>query len=267
MNVKKATINSEIKEQKGTNIMADLPKINVFGSKPVNAIIVPELPLSVRNNCQSGRWTIGDQEYGSKVAMTILKFSKFFGSLGQTNNTLWGQLWFVAEAGDLPQGVVLVTYIKGRSLSDFNRKVTEVMARGVEPAEGIFVPEFVKHSGSKPDETGVAKPINYYSLKWDWYERGAKFPSTNDPVLKQLDAGADKAMERLSHAAVALNDENTQSRLLDLEGTKYMACLDHLPPTEIVRLMALQNNTNANNTDILLPANSNGNQLEVALLR
>ena len=267
MNAKKATNNSEINEKEGNTIMADSPKINVFGSKPANAIIVPELPLSVRNNCQSGRWTIGDQEYGSKIAMTILKFSKFFGSLGQTNNTLWGQLWFVAEAGDLPQGVVLVTYIKGRSLSDFNRKVTEVMARGVEPAEGIFVPEFVKHSGSKPDETGVAKPINYYSLKWDWYERGAKFPSTNDPLLKQLDASADKSIERLSHVAVALNDEITQSRLLDLEGTKYMACLDHLPPAEIVRLMALQNNGNGNSGDLLLPSNGNGTQLEAAIIR
>lgn len=67
--------------------------ISVFGVKPDQAIIVPELPLAVRNNCQSGKWTIGDNEYGSKLGMTILKFSKFFGSLGQTKNTIWGQLW------------------------------------------------------------------------------------------------------------------------------------------------------------------------------
>lgn len=239
----------------GTEIMSEHPKLSVFGSKPADAIIVPELPLSVRNNCQSGRWTIGDEEYGSKLAMTILKFSKFFGSLGQTHHTLWGQIWFVAEAGDLPKGVVMCTYIKGRSLSDFNRKITEIMARGVEPAEGIFVPDFVKHSGQKPDETGILKPINYYSLKWEWYERDAKFPNVSDALLKQLDASSDKAWSRLDQVAAALEDENNQARLLDLEGTKLMACLDHLPPHEIVRLMAAHANGNGS-SEMLLPHNS-----------
>ena len=144
--------------------MSKKATISVFGVKPDNAIIVPELPLTVRNNCQSGKWTIGDNEYGSKVGMTILKFSKFFGSLGQTINTIWGQLWFVAESGELPQNVLMVTYVKGRSLRDFNRLVASVQSQGIEPAEGIFIPEFIKHSGQKPDDSGVIKPINYYSL-------------------------------------------------------------------------------------------------------
>jgi hypothetical protein len=236
-------------ETKGKLAETKVPRLNVFGAKPANAILIPELPISVRNNCQSGRWTIGDQEYGSKIAITILKFSKFFGSLGQSNNTLFGQIWFVVEAGDLPQGVMMVSYIKGRSLSDFNRKVTEIMARGIEPAEGIFVVEFVKHSGSKPDDTGVSKPINYYSLKWDWYERGAKFSSTNDPILKQLDAGADTAEARFTYIVDAMQDPATPSRLIDLEGTKYMMPLDGLPPEQVAQLMALQND----NSQLQLP--------------
>ncbi len=72
------------------------PTFSVFGAKPSNALLVPEIPIAVRNNCQSGQWAIGDTDYGSKCSMTILKFSKFFGSLGQTSHTLWGQLWFVA---------------------------------------------------------------------------------------------------------------------------------------------------------------------------
>ena len=143
---------------------AEKPAFSVFGAKQKEEILVPEMPIAVRNNCQSGKWAIGDEEYGSKCSMTIIKFSKFFGNLGQTQNTLWGQIWFVAESGELPQGVVMVTYIKSRTLSDFNRLVASVQARGVEPATGIFVPEFVRHSGQKPDETGVLKPINYYSL-------------------------------------------------------------------------------------------------------
>jgi hypothetical protein len=142
--------------------------ISVFGAKPENAILVPEMPIAVRNNCQSGQWAIGDTDYGSKCSMTILKFSKYFGNLGQTENALWGQLWFVAESGDLPRGVVMVTYIKSRSLNDFNRLVTTIQAKGIEPATGIFIPEFSKHTGQKADDSGVVKPINYYSLKWTW---------------------------------------------------------------------------------------------------
>lgn len=194
------------------------PTLSVFGTKPENAIIVPELPIAVRNNCQSGKWTIGDEEYGSKLAMTILKFSKFFGSLGQTSNTLWGQIWFVAEAGELPRDVVMVTYIKGRTLSDFNRLVACVQARGIEPAEGIFVPDFIKHSGQKPDENGVFKPINYYSLKWDWIERSN--------------------WETVEQAAAVLADPQNLSRMIDLDGTREMICLENLKPHEIASLMA-----------------------------
>ncbi len=39
----------------------------VFGAKPKEALLVPEIPIAVRNNCQSGQWTIGDTDYGSKV--------------------------------------------------------------------------------------------------------------------------------------------------------------------------------------------------------
>lgn len=181
--------------------------------------MVPDMPLAVRNNCQSGKWTIGDAEYGSKVSMTIIKFSKFFGTLGQTSNTLWGQIWFIAESGELPKGVVMVTYIKGRSLQDFSRLVATVQARGIEPAEGIFVPEFTKHSGQKPDENGVPKPINYYSLAWNWVER------TGDQ------------MATLDQAAAALSDNKILSRLLDLDGTKQMVCLDNMPAHEVAQLL------------------------------
>lgn len=211
------------------------PTISVFGSKHKEAMLVPEMPIAVRNNCQSGKWMIGDEEYGSKCSMTIIKFSKFFGSLGQTNNTLWGQIWFVAESGELPQGVVLVTYIKSRSLSDFNRLVASVQSQGVEPAMGIFVPEFVRHSGQKPDENGVVKPINYYSLKWSWVER------SDWSILEQ--------------AAAVLADGANLSRMIDLEGTRKMICLDNLSPHEVACLMAAHSPSDSDNEMMLPPAN------------
>ncbi|MEG4075746.1 hypothetical protein QUA30_23915 [Microcoleus sp. Pol14C2] len=210
------------------------PTFSVFGAKPSNALLVPEIPIAVRNNCQSGQWAIGDTDYGSKCSMTILKFSKFFGSLGQTSHTLWGQLWFVAESGELPQGVVMVTYIKNRSLNDFNRLVASVQSRGVEPATGIFVPEFVKHSGQKPDESGVVKPINYYSLKWSWNER--------------------KDWAVIDQAAAVLSDSSNQSRMIDLEGTKAMVCLDNLPAQQVACLMA----AHASGESDAIALNSNG---------
>lgn len=196
------------------------PTISVFGSKPKEALLVPEIPIAVRNNCQSGQWAIGDTDYGAKCSMTILKFSKYFGSLGQTLNTLWGQLWFIAESGELPRGVVMVTYIKSRSLNDFNRLVATVQAKGVEPATGIFTPDFQKHTGQKPDDNGIVKPINYYSLKWNWQER------TDWAIIEQ--------------SAAVLSDPANLSRMIDLEGTQNMICLDNLPPTEVARLIGVR---------------------------
>ncbi|MDY7022467.1 MAG: hypothetical protein SWJ54_14105 [Cyanobacteriota bacterium] len=197
---------------------------SVFGTKNKEAILVPEMPIAVRNNCQAGKWTIGDEEYGSKCSMTILKFSKFFGNLGQTQNALWGQIWFVAESGDLPKGVIMVTYIKSRSLNDFNRLVASIQSRGVEPATGIFIPEFTKHSGQKPDENGTLKPINYYSLKWLWEER------------------SDWSM--VEQAAAVLANESNLSRMIDLEGTRSMICLDNLSPHEIAYLISTHTSGN-----------------------
>jgi hypothetical protein len=210
------------------------PTIVVFGFKEENKLVVPDIPIHTRNNCQAGKWTMGDEDYGSKVTMTILKFSKFFGSLGQTKHTLWGQIWFIAESGELPHEVLLVTYVKGRSLSDFNRLVATVQARGIEPAEGLFIPSFIKHSGNKSDEMGVIKQINYYSLKWDWLER-----SNWDMIEKA--------------AAVLANSQN-QARMIDLDGTREMICLDELPPHQIANLMAahLENSSQTNEPNVKL---------------
>jgi len=182
----------------------EMPMISVFGAKPADALLVPEIPMCVRNNCQTGQWTIGDTDYGSKCTMTIIKFSKFFGDLGKTSQTLWGQLWFVAESGDLPQGVALCTYIKTRSLNDFNRLVISVQSRGIEPATGLFIPTFTKYTGEK----GV-----YYGLTWSWQER------TDFATLEQ--------------AAAVLNNPEVRSNLYDLEGTRDMVCLDNHSRDEI----------------------------------
>lgn len=196
---------------------------SVFGFKPPDAILVPDMPMSVRNNCQVGQWLIGDDAYGSKCSMTILKFAKFFGNLGQTKQVQWGQLWFVAESGDLPKGVLMVTYIKSRGLQNFSNLIASVQSRGIEPASGIFSTEFVKHTGQGPDDSGVVKPRNYFSLKWDWKERSKEDYS----ILKQ-------------GAAVLANPDN-MSRLVDLDGTRQMISIDGMSSERLARLLQNEN--------------------------
>ncbi|NEQ35888.1 MAG: hypothetical protein F6K40_06140 [Okeania sp. SIO3I5] len=71
----------------------------VFGLPATNSILVPDLAIGIRNNCQSGCWTLGETPVGNKLHCSILKFSKFHGDLGSTSNKLWGQLFLVAEPG------------------------------------------------------------------------------------------------------------------------------------------------------------------------
>lgn len=87
---------------------------------------------------------------------------------------------------------------------------------------------------NKPDDSGVVKPINYYSLKWSWLER--------------------KDWDVIDQAAAVLSDMSNQSRMIDLEGTRQMICLDNLPPQEVACLMA----AHASGESDVIALNSNG---------
>lgn len=186
----------------------NIPTFSVFGSKAPDTLLVPEIPINVRNNCQIGRWMIGDVDYGSTCSMTILKFSKFFGGLGKTPRELWGQVWFIAESGELPKGVVMVTYLKTQTLTDFNRLIASVQSQGIEPATGIFLPKFKQYKGDNG---------NYFGLTWNWEER--------------------KDYSILEQAAQVITNPINQSRMIDFKGTERMQCLDHLTPEETAYIM------------------------------
>lgn len=148
--------------------------LTVFGTRAKDTIFLPQVPFTVRNDCQTGNWKVGEDDFrGNQIEISIIKVAQFFGTLGKTKNNLWMQLWFVPapECSNLPANTVCMTYIKSRSISQFSQKVTELMESG-EPAEGIFIGSFEKHSG----EYGT-----YYSVVWDWRER------KNDAEKKQLE--------------------------------------------------------------------------------
>lgn len=160
--------------QKAEIQTTETPKISieVFGKKSGTEILVPPYPSGVRNDCQSGRWVLAKEEYDSKgLEMAIIKLEKVYGTLGKTTGE-WGQLWFVVEAGELPKGVVMFTYIKTETLSNFESLLVKVMAQGLEPAEGLFMPTFVKRQSQKFDPaTGQTSPVNYYAIEWKWKAR------------------------------------------------------------------------------------------------
>jgi hypothetical protein len=136
----------------------------VFGTKPQNAIFLPQAPFSVRNDCSVGQWKVGDDDFrGNSIDISIIKVSQFFGTLGKTRNTQWLQVWFIPAPGEdkLPANTVCLTYLKTRSINQFSQKITELMASG-EPALGIFTGSFEKHSS----DLG-----NYHSVVWRWRER------------------------------------------------------------------------------------------------
>lgn len=145
---------------------------SVFGTRPDNAICLPDIPYSVRLNCKDGGLFVGGYEAqhrktnpDQKIEISIIKVSKFFGTLGKTENVLWLQLFFVAapnvDSSVLPKNTVCCTYIKKQSIAHLFNKVQEVMEHG-DPGLGIFTLGFNREVG----ENGV-----YYTISFDWKER------------------------------------------------------------------------------------------------
>lgn len=185
-----------------------MTNLTVFGTKPEGSIFLPQVPFSVRNDCSVGQWKVGDEDFrGNSIEISIIKVSQHFGTLGKTKDTQWLQVWFIPAPGEdkLPANTVCLTYLKSRSISQFSQTITELMASG-EPALGIFTGSFEKHSG----DLGT-----YYSVVWDWRERGSEPEKTQ---LEQIATFLD--------STPALLDMNTP-----------LLCIDGMTADEIEMLI------------------------------
>ncbi|WP_202218471.1 hypothetical protein [Okeania sp. KiyG1] len=100
----------------------------------------------------------------------------------------------------------------------FLNLVTKLQCQGVEAAEGVFIASFKKHSGQKPDDTGVVKPINYYSIEWTWRKR-----TKEDNSIEQLCA--------------TLNDSG---KFVDPQSTGKMQCLDGLSAPDLQHIISVR---------------------------
>lgn len=184
--------------------------LNVFGSKPKNSIFLGTEPYALRNDCSVGQWKVDDDDFkGNQIQISIIKVSRYFGSLGKARNKFWLQLWFVPAPDEkkLPSNAVCVTYLKTRSISHFSQKIIELMEGG-EPALGLFAGVFEKHSS----ELGT-----YYSVGWGWRERKSEEEFRQ---LEQIEAFL-----------------SGRPPLVDYAGTRDMVCLDDLNEGEIELLI------------------------------
>jgi hypothetical protein len=183
-------------------------QFSVFGTRPENAIYLPDIPYSVRLNCKDGGLFVGGYEAqhrktnpNEKIDISIIKVSKFFGTLGKTENVLWLQFFFVpAPSVDpkiLPKNTVCCSYIKKQSIAHLFNKVQEVMETD-DPCLGIFTLSFNKELGSLG---------TYYTVDFDWRDRQS-----------------DEEKQQLNLIAAFVNSYGDQ--LADLEGTRSLTCVD-----------------------------------------
>jgi hypothetical protein len=179
---------------------------NIFGVKPKGAIFLPAQPYQVRFNCKEGCLSLGEDDHlGKEAEISILKVSRYFGTIGMTTDTEWLQIFFVGAAGCtvLPENTVCISYLKTRSLSNFQRQTTKLMAAGSNPAKGIFGVSFAAHT------SGTNK---YKSASFTYRERAG------DAEMKQLEAIAAFM--------------GTNPALMDMRFSAQLQCLDGLSAEE-----------------------------------
>jgi hypothetical protein len=219
---------------------------SVFGNRPENSICLPDIPYAVRFNCKDGGGGIfvggSDPQHRKtnpedKVDINIIKVSKYFGSLGTTENILWLQLFFVpapnVDVKILPKNTVCVGYLKKQSISALFNKVQEAMIHG-DPGLGIFTLSFIKEIGSLG---------SYYSVGFDWRER------KDDEEKQQLELIKGFMSEY-------------SSQLIDLEGIRSMTCINDWNASEIQSLiMETRNMAIASEPKSLPPAAKNQRRL------
>jgi hypothetical protein len=209
-------------------------QFSVFGTRPDNAICLPDVPYSVRLNCKDGGLFIGGSEAqhrktnpDQKVDISIIKVSKYFGTLGKTENVLWIQLFYIAAPNVeiLPKNTVCVSYIKKQSIAHLFNKVQEAMNQG-DPGMGIFTLGFNREVGEKG---------TYYTVSFDWRER------QSEQEKQQLDL------------IVAFMD-SYNDQLVDLEGTRSLTCVDGWTTQQLQALVSQRQELNGSSNQRSLPA-------------
>lgn len=188
------------KEQKTglAKINKEIGGIKIFGTIDKGAINNFTPPYSVRNNCQVGQWSLGDDNFiGSELELSIFAIKHFYGDLGKTEKTQWLQVWFIAAPKEekLPENTVCVTYLKTRSQQALSQKFIEVMGT-IDPGLVLWKTSFEKHQG----DMGA-----YYSVNFEPRIR-------EESEVKQI-----KMLAEFLHTSPLLVDSNLPPTMIELE--------------------------------------------------
>lgn len=204
------------KENKGS-LSNSITNFSVFGTIKKDKINHFTPPYVVRNNCQVGQWTVGDDILGNTLEIAVFSMASYYGNLGKTKGTNWLQVWFVGMPHEekLPKNTVCVTYLKGESLTNLGQKAITVMGNDVDPGFGVWSTKFEKKTGTYG---------NYYTVNFDWRPRKedemsqleliADFMATN-PLL--IDPNLPPTMVQLTEDA---NIEAAQQLIKLIEESK-----------------------------------------------
>ena len=185
---------------------------SVFGTRPLDAIFVPQQPFFVRADCKVGIFKVGDDDFrDKKLEISIVKVACVYGTLGKST-TNWVQIWFVPAPSCqvLPAQTLCCMYLKGRSIQSFFLFITELMGQG-EPGLGIFEASFTKHSNQQGD---------YYSVVWNWRERSTETEHEQLELLGDL-MTTNPAFVDIANDLVLIDGMNAQE--LQEAKTQYLA--------------------------------------------
>lgn len=138
-----------------------------------SGLIVPEMAISLKNDCKEGKWVVGETDYGSKAEFFIIHFSRRIG-FEIDRKFPQGQIWVTPVSGEIPSGIIYYTLIKNSksgksgSLRNFGQQVAIAQSQGFDPRELVWCPKFVKKSGAVPDENGIMQAASWYVLDFSF---------------------------------------------------------------------------------------------------
>lgn len=221
-----------------------------------DAILIPDNALALRNNCKEGRWMLGDTNYGDRLKLVALKFSRYLhkGNDVLPPGTPIGQLWFCPLSGgegtdeqgnktQLAHNLVYYTLLKNSksgksgSLLNFGQKAAQLQAQGYDFREVAWQPKFIKKSGTVINDLGMPEAASWYVLDWSF-----TLPEDQDEIT----------YNKIGNIISVLNDRSQMQKLLDPAMLAEHEQVDHLSPQEILQL--------AQSMSVAVPpANSNNN--------
>lgn len=206
------------------------------------AILIPDMPMRLDNNCKEGAWQLGSSTFGQRLQLLAVKFSHriHFGNEYIAPGTPIGQLWFVPVAGgvgtdeqgketQLPLNICYYCLLKNSrsgksgSLINFGQKATLVQAQGLDYREVVWCPRFVKKSGTIINDAGQPENASWYILDWSF------ITPDNQP---------EPIFNRVRSVIEILQSEEQMARLFDPTLETESRCVDELSSNEISTLSA-----------------------------